>query len=1054
MPFKIYRSSAGSGKTFTLVKEYLRLSLATSKPDSYPSILAITLTNKAAEEMKSRVIAVLKALSDSSTQKHDMGKILIEELGLSDEELTLRARQTLKHMLHHYSDISISTIDHFTHGLIRSFAQDLELSVNFEVELDSDRISNEIVNNILSNVGEDTVLTKALLNVLDQQLEGERTWSIRQTLVKFSKGLFSEESRFHLDKLQNIDLEEFNRIQTSVKSRVIGLENRMIESAQTALKEYDRVGVAPASTFYANSGGPYSYFKKIASKNFEPPGKRVNTSIEEDKWTSGKATKEDKDALELIKPSLIQSIQTIADNYPTWNYLKVISDNLYSAALLDEMLRVQHEIQKENEMLHIGQFNHLVSEVVMKETAPFIYERIGNRYRHFLVDEFQDTSVLQWFNLLPLVDESLSQGNLCLVVGDAKQSIYRWRGGDVNQFVKLPDIYRTKYLNEKLAAEPEVNRLMLEREAAMNNQKKVETLGSNYRSASKVVNFNNQLFNSLKDGMDEHIRSIYQKSEQKVEKDAPGLVNIKFFEKTVSDNKTCPHYAQRTLEQIDLWIQECLSDGFIEGDIAIILRSNKDAVAVAQFLVEEGHKVVSNESLLINSSPAVRTVVNLATWLSFPDNHVNMVELIQNLGLVREESELTADRLNQLRDNPHSEIQKLLSELFPDAEWSSIKQFSLFGLFEQLLFVLNSSSEDVYTNFFLDEVLSYSKTHSDGVLGFLEFWNEKRHDLSISLQENNDAIRIMTIHKSKGLEFPVVIHPFADYPTKTRGNDVWAYLEDESLKPLDRLRIRTSSKLEKTPFESYQDNEKSLSKMDMYNELYVAYTRPKYRLYSSGWISSKRTVSTAVQHVHHHLASTDQIGQDELHFQVGSRETQTPENVKTTGFALSYHGNPNWNERISISRPSKDRWKTANESDARNLGILIHEAMAHIKTKQDVEKAVSVLIEDGRISKNESQELKSKIEDLFNRDELSDLYNSKNTIRNEAAIQLESGKWLRPDRIAFNEERAWVLDYKTGKKESKHMKQIEHYKDALVQLGFKHVEGVLVYVNDGDVVTV
>lgn len=1054
MPFKIYRSSAGSGKTFTLVKEYLRLSLASKRPDNYRSILAITFTNKAAEEMKSRVIDVLKVLSDPDGNQHDMAEILIEELGLSAEELSSRAKQTLKHMLHHYADISISTIDHFTHGLIRSFAQDLELSINFEVELDSDRISNEIVNNVLSNVGQDQVLTKALLNVLEQQLEGEKSWSIRQTLVKFSKGLFSEESRFHLDKLKNIDLEEFNRIQKVVKKKILTIEKQSIEAANTALTELKNSGIDPAATFYANSGGPYSYFKKIASKNFEPPGKRVNTSIEEDKWTSSKATKEDKAAIELIKPTLIQSIQTIADNFPQWNYLKIIYDNLYNVALLDEMLRIQEEIQKENELLHIGQFNHLVSEVVMKETAPFIYERIGNRYRNFLVDEFQDTSVLQWFNLLPLVDESLSQGNLCLVVGDAKQSIYRWRGGDVNQFVKLPDIYRTEYLNEKLESEPEVNRLMHEREAAMKNQEEELDLGSNYRSASNVVEFNNQLFASLRSGMDEDTQKIYQKSEQKVEKDSLGLVNIKFFEKTVADNKTCPEYKHHTLEQIKAWIEECRTDQFSFGDIAIILRSNKNAITVAQYLVEQGYKVVSNESLLINSSPAVRTVVNLATWLSDSDDHINMVELVQNLGIVRKESAATADRLNRLRDNPSTEIEKLLRELFPTANWKTIKQLSLFGLFEHLLFVLKGESEDVYTNFFLDEVLDYSKTHSDGLLGFLEFWNEKRHDLSISLQENNDAIRIMTIHKSKGLEFPVVIHPFADYPTRQRGNDVWAYLEDESLKPLDRVRIQTSSRLENTAFERYQHSEQSLSKMDMYNELYVAFTRPKYRLYSSGWLSAKRQVSTAIQHVHHHLSSTEQIGDEELQFQLGQREIQPAEKETPTRFGLSYNGNPNWNERISISRPSKDRWKTINESDARNLGILIHEAMAHIKSKQDLPKALSILIEDGRISKHDSQELKSKVEALFDSEQLSDLYDSANTIRNEAAIQLESGKWLRPDRIAFNNEKAWVLDYKTGKQESKHIKQIENYKAALAQLGFKHVEGVLVYVNDGSVVSV
>lgn len=1055
MPFKIYRSSAGSGKTFTLVKEYLRLALSSSKPDSYRSILAITFTNKAAEEMKSRVLEVLSALSIPAAKEHDMAGHLKSEIGISTEELSKRAGGVLKHMLHHYSDISISTIDHFTHGLIRSFAQDLELSANFEVELDADRISTEIVDTVLTNVGEDKVLTKALLNVVVQQLDDERSWSIRQTLQKFSKGLFSEESRFHLDALKNIDLHEFNEIQENVRSQVVELEIKMVNTAISALKELENAGITAEMTYYGNSGGPFSYLEKIKHKNFELPKKRVLTSLNEDKWTSSKATKENMIGIESIKPKLVKALEYIFDLVPPWQYLKIISDNLYGVALLDEMLRIQHQFQQENDILHIGQFNHLVSDVVMKETAPFIYERIGNRYRHFLVDEFQDTSVLQWFNLLPLVDESLAQGNLCLVVGDAKQSIYRWRGGDVNQFIKLPNIYRSDYLNEKLRSEPEVDRLMVQRERAMNNQRLEDHLGSNYRSAFNVVSFNNKLFAGLRAGMNSNLQMIYDKSEQKIEKKEVGMVNIKFFEKTVADNVTCPEYGPKTLGLIRTWVDECLEDGFCAGDIAIILRSNKDAITVARYLVDAKYQVVSNESLLINSSPTVRTAINLATWLTYPTDKVNLVELIQNVGLVRDETDKTPSRLIRLNSKSDKLGLQLLTELFPTIDWTDLKRAGLFTLFEKLLHAIGSNHQDVYTNFFLDEVLGYSQKQANGLVGFLGHWEEKKSKLSIALSENKDAIRIMTIHKSKGLEFPVVIHPFADYPTKNYGNDVWAYLKDDELSPLDRIRVKTGEKLNDTPFAEHQALEQELKQMDMFNELYVAFTRPRFRLYASGWLSQKRTAKTAIQHVYQQLNAEHPSVEQELQYSLGLREKcNLAEKTENHRIELQAVGNPNWLSRIKISRPSKDKWKTANENDARNLGILIHEAMAHITTKADVNSAVSILVQDGRISDRESAQLKSRIEALFELKELNPLYNTRNNIRNEAAIQLETGKWLRPDRVAFNDDSAWVLDYKTGQQDSKHVKQIEAYKDALLQLGFKHVEGVLVYVNDGTVVPV
>ena len=1052
MPFKIYRSSAGSGKTFTLVKEYLRISLATERSDAYRHILAITFTNKAAEEMKSRVLEVLSELAKPNDTEHAMAKMLRDELAIAEETLMLRAHQTLRHMLHHYSDISISTIDHFTHKLIRSFAQDLDLSVNFEVELDADRIINEIMRELLSRVGSDKVLTNALLNVVESQTENEKGWSVNRSLNEFSKALFEEESRFHLEKLKNIGLQQFNTLRSALKKKIATNEKQMGDLAKQALSSLQQAGITEEKMFYKTSG-IHGFITKAAQGDFKLPNSWVKKTVEEDKWTSKEADAADASAIESIRPELIAAVQIVESLLPETNYFKIIYENLYGVALLDEMLRIQKQIQEEEETLHIGEFNHLVSNVVMTETAPFIYERIGYRYNHFLVDEFQDTSVLQWFNLLPLVDESLAHDNLCLIVGDAKQSIYRWRGGDVRQFVELPAAYRTAYLEERLSENPEMVRLMNEREQSMKAHEVTRNLDSNYRSFSNVVSFNNSLFEKLPSAMPEKLATMYDGASQKITKSDAGMVKLRFFQPDQPSNRSWPEYLPLTLEQIEEWVREALSDGFAAGDIAIILRRNKDAVAVAQYLVERRFKVVSNESLLINSSPKVRLLVNLATWLADDQDTVNMVEAVQHFGLVRNEEDQTPERLMRIGRKPEVHFKALVKELYPQIDWQIIEQESLFGQFELLKYHFLGNGTDAYVNFFFDEILKYSKSNSNGLIGFLEHWKEKRGKLSIALPEKDDAIRIMTIHKSKGLEFPVVIHPFADYPTSNRGNEVWAYLQDEVLKPLNRIRITTGQKLEGTPFETKNEKEKQLRQMDMFNELYVAFTRARARLYACGKVGSK-TPSTAIQYVFEELKKADPTIAEKLHYQLGERANYKRERSDQQLFVLHQCGDPNWKSRISISKPSKDKWKTADDSDARNLGILIHEALAHVKTETDIPAAVNMLIEDGRVSVQESEELQQTMRNLIARSELKPLYTLGHTIRNEADIQLSDGKWVRPDRVVYKDDAAWVLDYKTGKETSKHKKQMEAYKNAMTELGFKQVQGMLVYLNEERVVTV
>lgn len=1053
MPFKVYKSSAGSGKTFTLVREYLSLCLSNSTPESYRHILAITFTNKAAEEMKTRVLEYLDAISKPEGESHSITPTLLKSLQVEFETLRVRAKKTLEHMLHHYSDISISTIDHFTHSIIRSFAQDLELSVNFEVELDTDRITDQTVQELLTKVGDDKILTRALLNVLETQMEAEKGWSINNALQDFAKTLFNEESRFHLEQLKNIDLEHFNELRNELNKKLKSIDEEVISIGTSVMKKLQDNGITQDKMYYT-SRGAFMFFKNAADGKLVPPNSYVQKGVSEGTWTSKKANSYEIGVIEEMYPFLCESVSRLEELNSRSAYLSAVFNNLYRVGLLDELYRIQQSLQKEEEKLLIGEFNHLISEVVMTETAPFIYERIGYKFSHILVDEFQDTSVLQWFNLLPLVDESLATDNLCLIVGDAKQSIYRWRGGDVRQFVAIPKEHRTPFLDEKLKQNPAMDKVMKQRSAVIESKVEAENLDTNYRSSRNVVDFNNQLFGGLQKSMPEDLAKIYKGVEQQIKSDENGLVQIKFFKENDGESLSTDIYRELTLHQVLNWVNECIEDNFTPGNIAIILRSNKDATEVAQFLISQGQNVVSNESLLINASAEVRLMVNLATWIVDSSNTVNIVEAVQNLGLVRQEETLTQSRLAGIGKNANTQFTKLIVELYPTLNLDKLKREGLFGLFEKLKYELIPDLDNAYINFFFDEVLNYVNSQSAGVIGFLEHWEIKRNKLSISLPEKDDAIRILTIHKSKGLEYPVVIHPFADYPTKNNNDPIWSYLNDEELKPLDRIRIPTGKALENTPFAAQNAEEDELRKMDMFNELYVAYTRAKIRLYSCGKLKKKGEPSTAIQYAYQHLSSLFPEIDEEFVYEVGERETAQKKEDTVTYLDLKKTGNPLWKSRIKIAQPSKDRWKETDDSDARNVGILIHDALALVNSKEDVEKAIRVLIEDGRLSKEESSEIADSISELIDNPELEAFFNKNYTIRNEADIQLSDGKWVRPDRVVYNNEKAWVLDYKSGKEEKSHIKQMNTYKQAMKELGFKQVNGVLVYLSDGNIVTV
>lgn len=1057
MPFKIYRSSAGSGKTFTLVKEYLRIILSSDRPDQYRSILAVTFTNKAAEEMKSRVFESLIKLSKENSEADAMTAALIQEIGISETVLRNRAELTLQHMLHHYSDVSIYTFDRFSHKLIRTFAIDLGLSVNFEVELETEPLTQAVLDELMKKVGSEPILDAALIDLIRSTVEDEKAQNIDNRIKNFIEVLFTEESRFHLEHLKKIDLKDFSDLRSKLKPKIAETKAELRTIGRNIIKLIESKELT-AQSLAGGKNGVYGFFDKLSRSIYDMPTNTTIKNVEAEKWHGSKAKTAEKQEIDEIIPSLSAQYETAKKLISRILYHELVFNHIYGVALLDEMHQILTELQAEKEVLQIGEFNHLISEKVMTETAPFIYERSGARYQHFLIDEFQDTSILQWFNLLPLIDESLAHDNLCLVVGDGKQSIYRWRGGDVQQFLTLPSIHRPAHVAEKLNELPETNRIFEQRERTLIGASKEYPLDTNYRSTSTVVEFNNDLFDSFRSTMPETLDKLYENCRQKANNQETGLVTIRTL-RDESIERAWPEYEGLTMDQTRSWVDECLQDGYRPGDITILCRSNNESFTTADHLIGLGYKVVSSESLLINSSPMVRLLVNIAIFMFEPENGVNRAELVRQLWEnTDKKEEFSMMMIRSSSNSGVSYLRQLLKMLYPQLDQINLYQQDPMSFFSILAHEVTGNRPDAYVSFFLDEVLAFSQKKKRSLTDFIEYWLSKRHKLSIALEQNDEAIRIMTIHKSKGLEFPVVIHPFADYAQSKRSEAIWAYMKDDEMLPLDRLRLRVSEALNNTPFEDDYELESSLSAMDMFNQLYVALTRAKERLYVSGKLRKNpkddHEPSSAIQFIRKHLLDSGSVSDEEDIFILGERRTKRLKAQSTSSLKLETTGDPYWKERIRIANPRSEADITSGNASPRQVGIAIHDAMSRIQTEADIERAVFELVETGRIIPSDSTKLHNHIQNLINRPTLKHLFGDEIVIRNEADIQLEDGTWLRPDRVVTKNHQAWVLDYKTGEQRPEHRKQIDQYKTALTQLGFKEVIGMLVYIESENVVEV
>lgn len=1029
----IYRSSAGSGKTYSLVRYFIRLALIgkgdTFNPRYFRHILAITFTNKAASEMKERVLAFISDLSQGKGQgqSHSFFAHIQDDTGLSDNDIKERSAKILTAILHHYADLSISTIDKFVFKIVKSFAHDLQMSQGFEVEMDQEQLIQPVVAFLISRIGTNSELSDALVSFALSKADEGKSYNLESALEQFSSHLFSEKSEKFIDSLSSVSITECLQVKDEIANEMAAFEALLLDKRKAFLSFCNTYNLE-ASHF--TRGSFFRYFDnfKLRSADKFFPTDSVKKNVGNDTWYAKSISQDKKDIIDqhaAFLSQLFDEVQShLSAHFSNYIFNKLLYNNIFSIAVLNELSKEMEQFKEENNIKHISEFNSAIAEIIRKEPTPFIYERLGERYHHFLIDEFQDTSVMQWHNLLPLVHNSLSEGYQNLIVGDAKQSIYRWRGGEVEQFIHLPNSIFEGHLLPNIEE--------IEQSMANNGQENI--LSDNWRSDQEIVRFNNAFFSTLKHVVGADLKTIYHDSEQNPQGKEGGYIYIDAIEKS-TDFKD--EIMQKVVEQIE----RLMDKGYRYKDMAILCRTRLEAQQAANALSHANIDVLSDEALLVNASQEVHFLMSLMSYMHHTKDKVSQTHIVTYLY----HRELTDYNIHEIlyaigqgQDNVFFDFMTHLDiDFSPQTLW----ELPIYDLVERLIELFNLPSKDIYIQYFLDVVHSFSIKNSNSVSAFLEWWDKNHHKEGIIVPDDMDAVKVMTVHKSKGLEFPIVFIPF-NWDIGKPVKQLWVDAKGKTQKMKVAL-LNNNKQLERSEYADVHKEEKTKALMDDLNVLYVAMTRPKHQLYIfTEKYKDLKEINSLSKLIGYYFESHG----GDFPFELGRLEDRQEKNEATKeAFALDYLSTPNWREVIRLKNNSNSLWDVALERQ--QWGSLLHECLAHIHYIEDQSSVLDKMERNGLLSKDMKSKLRSRLDELLSHPDILPFFDTDWEVKTEQEILQSSGVTYIPDRLLVKNKEVQIIDYKTGSASQidKHKEQIENYSKLLKMMGFEKISKFLVY---------
>ena len=1019
--FVIYDASAGSGKTYALVRHFLRTILSTDNPENYQSTLAITFTNKAAFEMKTRVLTQLEEFSSSKIllEPTELFLEIVDLCGTTQQTIHQRATKTLSHLLQHYSHFSITTIDSLTHQIVRTFSRDLGLSSTFELVLETDQFLEQTVDFLIEQTGENKQLTKILTDFVIDKANDNKSWDITLDLNRIASLVYNENHYKQLRQLKNKTWADFMQLQKQLQKHNASCVEAINKTSKFLYEKVMNSKIDDASFSHKEL---LNQLQKGQSDNpVSIPSNRLLKQNDNQQLLKQSASQDEQEALGRLQSDIDNWIAEVAHQQKRRTLLNLIERQRVPFSTLHAIYKTVQELQETQDRRLLSGFNPLLFETINGMPTPFIYERLGVKYKNFYVDEFQDTSALQWKNLIPLLENvTASTDSTILLVGDAKQSIYRWRGGYPEQFIRL-----------------------IKGETPFSIAPEVIKLPRNYRSQDTIVKTNNSFFKQAATKLTTpDYQDLFKEGSNQETNDKPGgVVTFTFVEGDTVEERE-PNY----LEAVHQQIIDCESRDYKRNEICVLVRTRKQGVLVTEFLAQQNIDVISAETLLLSQSKKVNVLLSWIRLRVNPSDEISR-KMILDFYRTHEQDPYDWDRLGLKKP-----IEEFVEQINNNKYAFSFERFRKTDIYEAVEYAIDAfgMTADLcpYLSGFLEEIIEHTRNKASSDKGFLSHWEEVKDRRSTRLTSKNNSVEVMTIHKAKGLEFPVVIFPFAEtkiYSTKPITH--WLDVPHSEFAGFSSLIIGLNKDFSVTSDENEAIYEaaRETQALDALNTLYVAMTRPENELHLLSYDPKK--VSNTYADLFVEYADTNDLPKRNDNQYISGELTTS----KTSSLGVQPTKKANWivNPNVGATFRKRNPFGNEDKNNAVDFGYVFHEIMARIYVKTDVEDAIRHAYSQGNIGVDQVDQLQNLIDQLVHHKELEHFFNPKNTQFNERTLLRPEGSPLRPDSfVVLPNKTVAILDYKTGKPRPEHKDQLVEYASFFETLGHQITQKTIVYVDE------
>jgi ATP-dependent exoDNAse (exonuclease V) beta subunit len=1060
-PLTVYKASAGSGKTFTLATEYIRLLV--ENPQSYRNILAVTFTNKATEEMKMRILSQLYGIWKQLPESNNYLKNIQEKTGLEPNVISERAGLSLNNLTHNYNYFRVETIDTFFQSVLRNMARELDLTTNLRIGLNDYQVEELAVDQLIEDLTTTDVMLQWILKYIMENISDDKSWNVIAQIKKFGQNIFKD-----YYKEVSITLEQkmgeagfFENYTTCLRDLRKAAEEYMKEIGESFFDTLEGEGLN-VDDLSSKQRGIASFFNKLRKGTFDPS--IITTTVANhleniEKWCPKTNPRRDV-VLQVVESSLIQILKCAVEaqekQWKIFQSSNLTLRHLNQLRLLSSIEKKVREINETENRFLLSDTQQLLHSLIDGSDSPFIFEKIGTQLQHVMIDEFQDTSTIQWQNFKVLLAETMShEDGSNLIVGDVKQSIYRWRSGD------------WRLLN---GIENQFNSMLME----------IKSLSTNYRSTRNVIDFNNTFFRhaakveyqaleELECDEREQLEKAYADVEQKVpdDKKDEGRVTIELLPNN--------EYQESVLEHTVEYVRELIDAGVSQKDIAILVRYNNHIPLIAQYFLENLPEVsiVSDEAFRLEASSAVCLMIQALHLLLHPDDQLTKAAIVKTWLCTVQGKELTDDQFMIAGNN--------LDEYLPEAyigHFDELLTLPLYELAEKIysIFQLHLlEGQGAYLCAFYDHLANYVNENTTDIQSFLTEWEENLSKKTIQSDETN-GIRLISIHKSKGLEFDHVIIPYCDWTLeKYSDNIIWCKPDEAPFNDLPIAPIDYSPKMMGSIYEKEYLHEHLQNTVDNLNLLYVAFTRAAKSLYVVGKRGAKNSRSALIELCLPLVAEsmpeaqlegmenneaaivfeygTCQTSQPELPSQKNEKESSNPFLQKSEAISVSIR---TYDSKVNFRQSNRSRdFIEGEDIDQQRryiqAGSILHEIFSTIQTEKDIPEALQRLQFEGILYDEEmtAERITSMLRKRLSDPRVASWFSPRWTLFNECTIlSVEDGEVHehRPDRVITDGDEWIVVDFKFGHPDPEYHTQVRRYMDLLSSMGHQNIKGYLWYV--------